>query len=110
MPPDLLYVVKHLRCRLDILVRLRFDGKECPSYANLCLMHSLPRNRACIRRQQKHFRSTAAAGTDHALAETELHLTWLEISNADDQSADKIFRLVGRLDSGEDVASFPATQ
>ncbi len=21
-----------LRCRLDILVRLRFDGQECPSY------------------------------------------------------------------------------
>ena len=24
-----------LRCRLDILVRLRFDGQECPSYAKI---------------------------------------------------------------------------
>ena len=110
MPPDLLCVVKHLRCRLDILVRLRFDGQECPSYANLCLVYSLPRNRACIRRQQKHFRSTASAGTDHSLAKPELHLTRLKVGDADDQSADKIFRLVGRLDSSEDVASFPAAQ
>ena len=54
--------------------------------------------------------SATATGTDHALTETKLHLTRLQIGDADHQASDQIFRLVSRFDSGKHVASFTATE
>ena len=44
-----------------------------------------------------------AGGGDHAFADAEFHFPRGEVGDADDESADEIFGLVGFFDAGEDV-------
>jgi hypothetical protein len=68
-------------------------------------MHALPGFGAGINREQKDFGTTSTRCGDHPFAESEFHLTRLEVGDNDDQTALEFLRRVGSLDPRKNRAS-----
>ena len=73
-------------------------------------MHSLPRHRTAVGREQEDFRASASGRADHSLADSETHLARGEVRHHDDQTSDELLWRVRALDAGEDVATQVASE
>ena len=66
-------------------------------------MHALPGLGAAVRIEQINLLTAHSGCQYHSFADSELHFSRREIGAQDHQPADKVFRLVGTLDSRENV-------
>jgi hypothetical protein len=66
--------------------------------------------RSGVDAEQENFGSAGACRSDHPFAETKLHLSRLEISDDDYQSAFELLKCVRSLDPGENCASHISAQ
>ena len=83
-------------------------GRESPVLSNS--VNSMSWLGTAVGAEQKDFFAASSRCQDHPFADAEFHLARGKVGTQDDQSANKIFRLVGAFDTGEDVASPFAAQ
>ena len=74
------------------------------------LVNSLSRLSSIVQAKQEHLCAAWPCRRDHSLADAKTHLPWSKVGNHHDQSSHQLFRFIGLLDPGEDVALLVSTQ